>query len=242
MRLLLLEDETAIRTALARGLERSQHQVTACGSLAEARAALQQAAPELLITDLKLPDGSGLDMAAEWDLPFIVMSGYAAFDDAVQALRLGCVDFFTKPVSIHDLRDCLQQLQLRPRVRHEQPHLLLPGSEPGIVQVESSGFTVQPLECQDLSWYTRAEAAAAYGQAMEAARSLRERQVLAELMQCSEEGRVVINRAAERWVAWLQADLEQASGLSPERRARIEELATAVWWRPQGVLVELGHD
>ena len=107
MHLLLLEDEPAIRTAVARGLRRAGHDVVVAASLAEARTMASQHPVEGLVSDLKLPDGSGLQAASEIGVPFILMSGMAVYDDAVAALRLGCVDFFTKPVSMQDVQQAL---------------------------------------------------------------------------------------------------------------------------------------
>jgi len=115
MRLLIVEDEAAIRSALARGLAQGGNEVIAAASLAEAREIARTRPPEALLSDLKLPDGSGLDFAGELGVPFIMMSGYASFDDAVAALRMGGVDFFTKPVAIKDLRRALERLQARAR-------------------------------------------------------------------------------------------------------------------------------
>lgn len=104
MQILLIEDEDSIRTALVRALERDGHAVRAAATLAEARVLLEGGRPELVVSDLKLPDGSGLDLVAQIGVPFIMISGYATYDDAVQALRAGAVDFFTKPVAIKDVR------------------------------------------------------------------------------------------------------------------------------------------
>lgn len=104
MQILLIEDEDSIRTALVRALERDGHVVRAAASLVEARVLLEGGPPELVVSDLKLPDGSGLDLVAQIGVPFIMISGYATYDDAVHALRAGAVDFFTKPVAIKDVR------------------------------------------------------------------------------------------------------------------------------------------
>lgn len=104
MRILLLEDEDSIRTALARAFERDGHEVRAAASLAEAREILGSWSPELAVSDLKLPDGDGLGLVGVLGVPFVMLSGYATYDDAVRALRCGAVDFFTKPVPIKDVR------------------------------------------------------------------------------------------------------------------------------------------
>ncbi len=118
VQILLIEDEDSIRTALVRALERDGHVVRAAASLAEARVLLDAVRPELVVSDLKLPDGSGLDLVALIGVPFIMISGYATYDDAVQALRAGAVDFFTKPVAIKDVRAAIARA--RPGQRADQ--------------------------------------------------------------------------------------------------------------------------
>lgn len=104
MRILLLEDEDSIRSALTRACERDGHTVRPAACLAEARAILATWTPELAVSDLKLPDGDGLDLVGSLGIPFVMLSGYATFDDAVRAMRCGAVDFLTKPVAIKDVR------------------------------------------------------------------------------------------------------------------------------------------
>ncbi len=104
MRILLLEDEDSIRNALLRAFERDGHDVRAASSLAMARQHISGWSPELAVSDLKLPDGDGLDLVGSLGVPIIMVSGYATYDDAVRALRSGAVDFFTKPVAIKDIR------------------------------------------------------------------------------------------------------------------------------------------
>ena len=100
MNLLLVEDEPAIRTALTRALKRWGHTVMAADSIGAGHKTAAEHRVEGIISDLKLPDGSGLEMAINLGLPFIMMSGYGNFEDAVGALRHGCVDFLTKPVKL----------------------------------------------------------------------------------------------------------------------------------------------
>jgi DNA-binding response OmpR family regulator len=111
VQILLIEDENSIRTALTRAFERDGHRVSAAASLAEARALIAVQAPELVVSDLKLPDGDGLDLVGQLGVPVIMLSGYATYDDAVRALRCGAVDFFTKPVAIKDVRAALARVR-----------------------------------------------------------------------------------------------------------------------------------
>jgi len=107
VRILLLEDEDSIRNALLRAFERDGHDVRAASSISAAREHLVGWSPELAVSDLKLPDGDGLDLVGSLGVPVIMLSGYATYDDAVRALRFGAVDFFTKPVAIKDIRSAI---------------------------------------------------------------------------------------------------------------------------------------
>ncbi len=104
MRIIIVEDEDSIRSALVRALQRDGHEVREGRDLASAGEAVVGWAPELVVSDLKLPDGDGVEFAARIGCRFIMVSGYATFDDAVRAMRGGAVDFFTKPVAIKDIR------------------------------------------------------------------------------------------------------------------------------------------
>jgi len=109
VRILVVEDEDSIRTALVRAFTRDGHEVRAGAGLGEARIVVADWTPDLAVSDLKLPDGNGLDLMAQLGVPFIMISGYATYDDAVRALRCGAVDFFTKPVAIKDVRSAISR-------------------------------------------------------------------------------------------------------------------------------------
>ncbi len=79
-----------------------------------ALAALREHPPELLVTDLKMPGMSGMDLlkaarAADPELPVVLITGYSTVDDAIEALRLGAADFLKKP---YDPEELLQQIRL----------------------------------------------------------------------------------------------------------------------------------
>lgn len=116
MRILLVEDEDSIRSALARAFERDGHEVRPVASLGEAREVLSAWMPELAVSDLKLPDGDGIELVGALGIPIIMLSGYATYDDAVRALRCGAVDFFTKPVAIKDVRAAIARARPRPAI------------------------------------------------------------------------------------------------------------------------------
>lgn len=237
MRLLIVEDEAAIRSALVRGLAQGGNEVIAAASLAEAREIARARPPEALLSDLKLPDGSGLDFAGELGVPFIMMSGYASFDDAVSALRMGGVDFFTKPVAIKDLRRALERLQARARNDGLQVVDADAGGACRIAQPAAVSLVVQPFTASACAWSSPAEAEAGFAR-LDVGDGSAQRQVLAELMQAAPAGRVVVNRGDGWWTAWLAAAVDW-QGAQAERRQAIEDLCERCVWRADGALVEV---
>ena len=98
-RILLIEDESVIRNALKRLLERNDYQVDAAESLEQVD---QPESYDLILSDLRLPGRPGTDiigMAPE--VPVIIMTSYASVSSAVQAMKLGAVDYIAKPFD-HD--------------------------------------------------------------------------------------------------------------------------------------------
>ncbi|GAB2790071.1 two-component system response regulator CbrB [Halomonas shantousis] len=100
-RILIVEDEGVIRTALKRLLERHDHHVGEAASVDEARL-LDPSSFDLVISDLRLPGEPGtamIDLAAP--TPVLIMTSYASLRSAVEALKLGAVDYIAKPFD-HD--------------------------------------------------------------------------------------------------------------------------------------------
>jgi DNA-binding response OmpR family regulator len=236
MRILLVEDEHSIRVALSRGLGRHGHQVEAVASLAEARERAGTIRPEALVSDLKLPDGSGLDLAEELGLPFILMTGYGTFDDAVRAMRLGAVDFFTKPASIQALCQALEHLAGR---HGGGPTVLDTAHGLGLVQPGSDGIAVRQVLTQTVEWRDQVEARQVFDRLVALLPDRDHRLVAAELMQAAPAGRLVVNLHACGWSAWLAAGMDWSQ--QAERRQLIEDHTRRCVWRADGALVECGH-
>ena len=108
-RVLLVEDEALFARAVARRLEKAGFGVDAVGTLAEARRALAAAEPDIMLLDMRLPDGSGLDFLAEragvpgTRVPVIAMSAYGELEDAVGAMKFGAADYLKKPIDLEEL-------------------------------------------------------------------------------------------------------------------------------------------
>src|SRR5512143_411247 len=95
--ILILEDEALLRTTLRRRLERFGHVVHEAPSVAEARQHLARHRPDLVLLDVSLPDGNGLDFLDEQrealaESLILVMTGTGQIEDAVRAMKLGALD------------------------------------------------------------------------------------------------------------------------------------------------------
>jgi len=106
---LVIDDEPDIRELLDLTLSRMGLQVTTAEDLGEARRALQSNKFSFCLTDMRLPDGNGLDLVEEIserypDLPTAVITAHGKIEDAVYALKLGAFDFVSKPVDLAVLR------------------------------------------------------------------------------------------------------------------------------------------
>jgi two-component system KDP operon response regulator KdpE len=117
---LIVEDEPQIRRFVRLALEEEGCAVIEAGTIAQGLAAVGQAAPDLLILDLGLPDGNGIDLIRDlrnWtSLPILILSARAAEHDKIDALDAGADDYLTKPFGVGELRARLRAL-LRRRER-----------------------------------------------------------------------------------------------------------------------------
>lgn len=105
--LLLLEDETLLRKRLAAHLDRLGVEVTAVGTVAEARRALKELSFEFALFDVNLPDGRSLTLLQEKVVPAhtvpVVMTAEGGVAGAVEAMRLGAADYLVKPFDTDEL-------------------------------------------------------------------------------------------------------------------------------------------
>jgi signal transduction histidine kinase len=117
LRLLIVEDHEATKSVLARLLRRGGHQVTTASSIAEARAAFAAAEFDTVISDLGLPDGSGLDLMRELrqqrEVAGIALTGYGMEDDLRKTREAGFFAHLVKPVDFEQLRHLLLEVPAR---------------------------------------------------------------------------------------------------------------------------------
>jgi DNA-binding NtrC family response regulator len=120
--ILLVEDKESLRRVLRLTLEHAGYSVTEAADAREAINEIGRVPHKIVLTDLRMPNGSGLDVLrasknADNDVPVIVMTAYGSIDEAVQAMKDGAHDFLQKPVDSNHLlllvERALEQLRLR---------------------------------------------------------------------------------------------------------------------------------
>ena len=137
---LVIDDEPDILELLTMTLSGMSVDCITAENIAQAEQALKQYNFDFCLTDMRLPDGNGLDFVKNLqvsmpDLPVAVISAHGNMDLAIQALKLGAFDFISKPVKLRVLRDLIETaLKLTPsdpkRMDRRSRHRLLGETEP----------------------------------------------------------------------------------------------------------------
>jgi two-component system, NtrC family, response regulator PilR len=107
--LLVVDDEPDLRTLYELSLVREGYDVESAGTVADALAALAERSFSAVITDMRLPDGTGLDLLQRLEAEgrsekAIVITAYGSAENAVEALKAGAYDYLTKPVDLRQFR------------------------------------------------------------------------------------------------------------------------------------------
>jgi two-component system response regulator PilR (NtrC family) len=110
---LVVDDETDIRELVVLTLERMDIQADSAASVEEAKELLSKRSYDLCLTDMRLPDGLGLDLVEHISvnfsgLPVAVITAYGSAENAVSALKAGAFDYLTKPISLKQLRPLVE--------------------------------------------------------------------------------------------------------------------------------------
>ncbi|CAA0078672.1 Regulatory protein AtoC [BD1-7 clade bacterium] len=111
IRILTVEDEVIIRTALKRLLEKNGYQVDEAGSVKEALDSYDLGDFDLIISDLRLPGAPGTDLIAKsGDTPVLIMTSYASMRSAVDSMKMGAVDYIAKPFDHEEMLNTVQRI------------------------------------------------------------------------------------------------------------------------------------
>src|SRR5687768_4006355 len=107
--ILVVDDEMGIRELLSEILGDEGHSVTLADNAQRAREAMQANKVDLVLLDIWMPDTDGVTLLKEWaaagqlTMPVIMMSGHATIETAVEATRIGALDFLEKPIALQRL-------------------------------------------------------------------------------------------------------------------------------------------
>jgi DNA-binding NtrC family response regulator len=113
--ILVVDDEMGIRELLSEILGDEGHVVATAENAQQARELRAAAKPDLVLLDIWMPDTDGVTLLKEWQrdgmltMPVIMMSGHATIDTAVEATRIGALNFLEKPISLQKLLKAVQQ-------------------------------------------------------------------------------------------------------------------------------------
>ncbi|AHK78898.1 Fis family transcriptional regulator [Ectothiorhodospira haloalkaliphila] len=123
-RILIVEDEAVIRRALGRLLEHEGYRVAEADSLARAQEQCQQTCFDLVISDLRLPDGEGIIMVDHCpDTPVLIMTSYASVRSAVEAMKHGAADYIAKPFDHDEMLLCVARILKQHQLERENAQL-----------------------------------------------------------------------------------------------------------------------
>lgn len=140
IRILVVEDELPMRRFLRTALSAREFEVLEAETLHEARVATTAHPPEIILLDLGLPDGDGIDFTREvreWSrIPIIVLSARGREEDKVAALDAGADDYLTKPFGVNEL-----MARIRVALRHGAAPL---GDSPADGVLEIGPLRVDP--------------------------------------------------------------------------------------------------
>jgi two-component system response regulator RegA len=111
-KVLLVDDDAPLRRSMARALERRDFQVVAAEGVAEARTLAREHRPEFAVLDMRLTEGSGLDLVRTLrelrpEIRIVIVTGYGNIATAVAAIKAGAVDYLAKPVDADDVVNAL---------------------------------------------------------------------------------------------------------------------------------------
>ncbi|MGN6976431.1 response regulator, partial [Neisseria sp. P0006.S006] len=113
--ILIVDDEVGIRDLLSEILQDEGYTVTLAENAEEARQLRYQTRPAMVLLDIWMPDCDGITLLKEWakngqlNMPVVMMSGHASIDTAVEATKIGALDFLEKPIALQKLLSAVER-------------------------------------------------------------------------------------------------------------------------------------
>ena len=154
--ILVVDDEMGIRELLNEILTDEGHTVYAAESAVQARTIREQMRPDLVLLDIWMPDTDGITLLKEWSktgqltMPVVMMSGHATIDTAVEATRIGALNFLEKPIALQKL------LKTVSKALESSPKYIEPQEEKA-VQSGSPVPTPKPTSTESVSTVVEGE-------------------------------------------------------------------------------------
>lgn len=161
-KVLVVDDESSLRMALGEIIKSWNHQPLLAETVGEAMQILTDDPPDILLTDVFLPDGSGIDLMKKVKedhshIPVVILTGHGSIEDAVKAIHMGAENYLTKPVEPPRLRLILDQLEEKRGMEEEMKSLRkqlkkvgsmggLRGRSPAMMELYSLIERVAPTE------------------------------------------------------------------------------------------------
>jgi len=111
-KILLVEDEVLFAKAVVKRLQKAGFECEHAESLHDARLLVKQFEPDMALLDMRLPDGNGLDLLSDFvtkNINTIVMTAFGDVTDAVNAIKLGAIDYLKKPIDLEELLLIIQK-------------------------------------------------------------------------------------------------------------------------------------
>jgi two-component system, NtrC family, response regulator AtoC len=111
---LIVDDDANTREALAAIVTAEGFSAAVAGTIHDAQMQIMRQRPDVVLIDIKLPDGSGMDLFNDIEsratTEIVLITGHASVETAVEALRLGAADYLTKPINFHRLKGLLSRI------------------------------------------------------------------------------------------------------------------------------------
>ncbi len=128
--ILVIDDERGIVDLLSIALEREGYRVTGTGSCVEGLDLIGRLSPDLILTDLRMPDGGGFDVLKRSreltpDTPVVMITAYTTTQTAIEALKAGAYDYISKPFNVEELKHVVGKALERKRLSDENVALKL---------------------------------------------------------------------------------------------------------------------
>jgi DNA-binding NtrC family response regulator len=148
-RILVVDDEIGIRELLSEILFDEGYQVDMAENAEQARAYRNEHEPDLVLLDIWMPDTDGITLLKEWveqdllTMPVVMMSGHGTIETAVEATRIGAVDFLEKPIALQKLLSTITKA-----LKDDEPKSQLTGepSQTISLNIDGQGVAGQMLQ------------------------------------------------------------------------------------------------